>query len=102
MRTIVFLFRRGIAVLLVLLVVWLVAGFIFYAFRQPFGAGVLLLVFGLIGGVIFLFWAVFKVFGGLVRFIAGPARQKKRTAGLGSEYEAMIEAQAPRRRRRRR
>ena len=69
--------RRTLALLLVLFVVWVVGLFIYDLLKTPAGWVVLLLLavfLALLGGLAFLFSALFRGFGGLIRFIARPVK----------------------------
>lgn len=65
MRTAFFLVRRALTVLLVLVVVLVVGGIAVIAvsaFYQPVDGVVLLVMLGVLCGVVFLTWIVFKAF----------------------------------------
>ena len=84
--------RRVVAALIVLLVIWVVASIIYVAVAEPISGPILVLFLAFLGGLLFLFWAFWRVVSGVVRFVAGPSRHD-RWSGLGSEYEQMVRAQ---------
>jgi len=91
-RRAIFFARRAVAALIVLAIIWVVGSVAYVVVKEPLGGSILLLLLALIGGLLFLLWAVYKVFSGIVRFVAGPSTQA-RTQGLGANYEEMVRAQ---------
>ena len=91
-RRAIFFARRAVAALIVLAIIWVVGSVAYVVVKEPLGGSILLLLLALMGGLLFLLWAVYKVFSGIVRFVAGSSTQA-RTQGLGANYEEMVRAQ---------
>src|SRR5438105_15809227 len=93
-RRAIFFARRAVAALIVLAIIWVVGSVAYVVVKEPLGGSILLLLLALMGGLLFLLWAVYKVFSGIVQFVAGPSTQA-RTQGLGAKanYEEMVRAQ---------
>jgi hypothetical protein len=92
MRRTLFYARRTVAALLVIVGLWFAASFVYVVWTEPLGGGALILLLALLGGFLFLVWMVFKIFGGIIRFVAGPPRRDERVQGLGADYEQMVTA----------
>jgi hypothetical protein len=95
MRRAFFYARRTAAVLLVVFVALVVAMLVYAVVKEPLGGSILVLVLALFGGLLFLLWNVFRIFGRLILFVAGPSRREQ-SRGLGSEYEQMVRARTQR------